>query len=140
MQAMFRFYSIFAAILCAGCAAEVASLPAWMTHRPENPAYLYGVGTCGRTLDPDEARILAVERAVWEICCQAGNSMDYEIAYKEEDDAGRITVEIRAGGRLIRTLANVEVVDQAPFIELREGRPEESMAILVRVGKEAVRF
>ena len=128
-------------LICPGCIFSTESIPEWMAHRPIHPQFLYGVGTCGKTRTLERARTLAMERAVWEICAQAHARFDYEIEFKEEAEDGTQTLDVRTGGgRLIHTLSGVQVVDEAFFERSRSGFTQDTVVLLVRIPRPALRW
>ncbi len=138
MRAVIRVILCSFGILSFGCGSPGASPPGWMSARPGDPDTLYGVGTCGPTRKPEEARCHAIERAVWEICYQARGQADYEVTFQEEDGEGRLSLEIRKNGKVVHIMEGAELVDERHFTPPGRGRSEENLAVLVRVPRSAL--
>lgn len=135
--AVFLVAAVFLLIMAPACRAPGAA-PPWLSTRPLDPAYLYGVGTSGRTLDPERMLRQAVERAVWEICFQARGVGTLIPRFKEEKD-GAAVVELCRGDRVVHVLDGVEILSEYTFP--RSVEPEEgAVAVLVRIPRAAMHW
>jgi hypothetical protein len=136
----YLFLAFCAAIIAAGCLTSGETLPDWMAHRPVHPDFLYGVGTCGRTREPEQARILAIERAVWEVCSQARGHFDGEIEFDEEYANGTVSLRILRQGRVQHALDGVQLIDEAFFQRSKEGFRQDTVVVLVRIPRSALNW
>jgi hypothetical protein len=129
-------FSLWAlAWMLAGCATPIApetAEPGWLTRRPSDPAFFYGVGQCGPTYYSQEALQIAIVRAATEIHRQSQGLSDDDVRYVGEADDGSVSVVVERDGREIGRLEGLVIVERVQLSRGRSGRADGSIAVLLR--------
>jgi len=113
--------------------------PDWISRRPHDPGYLYGVGHCGRTYIPGDARKTAVERAARELYQQAWGPTGFQFRCDEDHEEGGIAVAVIDGDRQIDTMTELEIVEEMVCCGRHGLFDEGTVLVLVRMSEKALR-
>ena len=121
-----------------GCIWNSFQPPDWITSRPVETGYYFGVGTCGPTRTAERRRGLAIERAMWEICMQARGRCEFDFKLKEENSNGAITLDLMKGGTKVHTISGASIVDEVTRPVSLSSLKEETLYILIRIPAKSV--